>query len=83
MDKEMDLLKEVMEYLEPHGWEPMDVGVRMMLFKKTHGEEAVDAMGRYLKWVADNNEKNGVPATLAHDLNACDDSMTLPRTASY
>ena len=71
-------------YLGEHGWSKMDVGISLMYFEETHGEEKVQAMNRFITWAESQGKDAGwVAAQLGHDLNGCKDETMSPRTGDY
>ncbi len=74
----------IRRYLLPVGWSPVDIGILLMRFEDTYGAAATSAMGRYIEWAEENDEpKERISVTIAHDLNSCEETWVLPRSSSY
>jgi hypothetical protein len=81
--KMMKVINKVELYLKPYGWARMNIAMAIDAFAKTHGEDKVDSLMRFIDWAEKNNQRPIVAPTLGHDLNACEDALASPRTSSY
>jgi len=82
----MQLEKKILKYLEKYGWTAMDVGIALMKFKETHGEDKVKAMERFIEKAEADKDRfpdSMIAVTLGHDLKGCEDALMSPRTSSY
>ena len=80
----MEVERRLHKYLEPHGWSRMDVGISLMKFGDTHGEDAVQALDRFITWAEEHNQPDMMLATtIGHDLSGCEDALMLPRSSRY
>ncbi len=80
----MALENEIFQHIEQHGWTKMDIGISVMYFEQTHGEEAMRGLRGFLRWAAQHNLGNGpISVVLGHDLKGCQDKLMLPRSFGY
>lgn len=79
----IDIERRIGQYMDTVDWSRINVGVCMMRFEDTHGEQAIRDLDAFVEWCETNNETDMIISTLAHDLNGCKDYRITPRTSGY
>jgi hypothetical protein len=80
----MDFELVLADYLNPFGWKMMDIGCALLRFQELQGQEAVEAMKRFILFAKEKNlNTTQIAITIAHDLNGAGTPCFSPRTSGY
>lgn len=80
----IDMIHKVEKYLSEFGWDAITIGSHLMGFERIHGDNAVQAMNRFIDWAEEHKERHGwIAAQLGHDLKEFAKTGMYPRTSGY